>query len=48
MPNEIEIHKHGLFGKLKVAFGFGNSKDNNGNVNSVFVKYRDITKRKFV
>jgi hypothetical protein len=48
MPNEIEIHKHGLIGKLKVAFGFGNSKDNNGNVNSVFVKYRDITKRKFV
>jgi hypothetical protein len=46
MPNEIVINKTGILGKLKVAFNFENK--NKGQVDSIFVKYRDITRRKFI
>jgi uncharacterized protein YehS (DUF1456 family) len=45
MPNEIVINKKGILGKLKVAFKIENNK---GEVDSIFIKYRDITKRKFI
>jgi hypothetical protein len=49
MDNEIVINKKGLLGRLKLAFSYGNNNLNKDtNVNSIFVKYRDITKRKFV
>ena len=51
MGNELVVHKKGLMGKLKVAFNFGNNDrvhNEASNVNSIFVKYRDITRRKFV
>jgi hypothetical protein len=46
MPDEIVINKKGILGRLKVAFNFEHK--NQSNVDSIFVKYRDITKRKFV
>jgi hypothetical protein len=49
MPNEIEINKKGLLGRLKLAFNFGDPKLNKtNNVDSIIVKYKDITKRKFI
>jgi len=51
MGNELVVRKKGLMGKLKVAFDFGNNHgvhSESSNVDSIYVKYRDITKRKFV
>jgi len=48
MPNEIAINKKGLLGRIKLAFNFGDAKLNKtNNVDSIIVKYKDITKRKF-
>jgi hypothetical protein len=49
MPNEIAINKKGILGRVKLAFNFGDAKLNKTtNVDSIIVKYKDITKRKFI
>jgi hypothetical protein len=49
MPSEVAINKKGLLGRIKLAFNFGDAKLNKTtNVDSIIVKYKDITKRKFI
>jgi hypothetical protein len=50
LDNELVIKKHGLLGKLKLAFNYGDKRlpKNSSNVDSIFVKYRDVARRKFV
>jgi len=49
MSNEIEINKSGILGKLKLAVKYIDTKITNSmsNIDSIVIKYHDITKRKF-
>jgi hypothetical protein len=49
IPNEIEIKKDGVLGRLKLGFKFIDKKINNGvsNLDSIAVKFHDKSKRKF-
>jgi len=48
-PNEIELKKKGVYGKIKLAFNFVDTKLNKtlSNVDSIAIKYHDAAKRKF-
>jgi hypothetical protein len=49
MNNEIVVKKPGILGRLKVVFNFKNKLDNGmSNVDTVYIKYHDLCKRKFV
>lgn len=49
MANEIVVPKKGILGRLKVALNFKNKLDNGmSNVDSIYVKYSDLSRRKFI
>jgi hypothetical protein len=49
MPQEIELKPKGVKGKIKLAFNFIDSKvyKTVSNMESIAVKYHDVSKRKF-